>query len=200
MQPGSASHSLHSQDALGDALGDKSPFLSFMPQKFTKYLRPSDRADIILLAINNMRDPSTYSIRVAAHMVDVLVLGPAFQPGQVSRPGVAQLMLQPPGAPFLPRLCTWPALTPSPAGMPQREQKQLPEGAGETAALTLLTSPLPPVSPLQVLKIVRAIYTNLPSIRMLVAVNSLDRALRVLADKHPSEVVAGLLHCSPTCT
>ncbi|XP_037243121.1 maestro heat-like repeat-containing protein family member 7 isoform X4 [Falco rusticolus] len=101
--------------------------------KFTKYLRPSDRADIILLAIKNMRDPSTYSIRVAAHMVDVLVLGPAFQPGQV-------------------------------------------------------------------LKIVRAIYTNLPSIRMLVAVNSLDRALRVLADKHPSEVVAGLLQCSPTCT
>ncbi|NXK03941.1 MROH7 protein, partial [Herpetotheres cachinnans] len=52
---------------------------------FMKYLRPSDRTDIILLAIKSLRHPSTYSISMAAHMVDVLVVGPAFQLGQVSK-------------------------------------------------------------------------------------------------------------------
>lgn len=65
--------------------------------------------------------------------------------------------------------------------------------------LALLTSPLPPVSPLQVLNILWAIYENLPSIRAAVALNSLDRALLVLMGKYPSEVVASLLQCSPVC-
>ncbi|NXJ36605.1 MROH7 protein, partial [Ciconia maguari] len=100
---------------------------------FMKYLQPSDQADIILMAIKSLRAPSAYSISFAAHMVDVLVADPAFQPGQV-------------------------------------------------------------------LNIVWAIYRNLPSVRAVVALNSLDRALLVLMEKHPSEVVASLLQCSPTCT
>ena len=46
------------------------------------------------MAIKSLRAPSVYSISVAAHMVDVLVADPAFQPGQVSSPWVARLMLQ----------------------------------------------------------------------------------------------------------
>ena len=56
------------------------------------------------------------------------------------------------------------------------------------------------MSPLQVLNIVWAIYRNLPSIRAVVALNSLDRALLVLTGKHPSKMVASLLQCSPMCT
>ncbi|NXG81865.1 MROH1 protein, partial [Stercorarius parasiticus] len=125
--------SLHSQDALGDALGDESPLFSFIPQMFTKYLQPTDQVDIILIAIKSFRSPSIYSISVAAHMVDILVEDPAFQPGQV-------------------------------------------------------------------LNIVWTIYGNLPSIMAAVAHKSLDRALLVLTNKHPTEVVASLLQCSPTCT
>lgn len=111
--------SLHSQDALGDALGNKSPLLSFILQMFTKYLQPSDRVDIILMAMKSLRAPSAYSISLAAHMVDVLVADRAFQPGQVNSPWVAQLMLQPTGGLFLPWLCAWLALTPSQAGILQ---------------------------------------------------------------------------------
>ncbi|NWH52387.1 MROH5 protein, partial [Fregata magnificens] len=100
---------------------------------FVKYLQLSDQVDIILMAIKSLRAPSAYSISVAAHMVDVLVANPAFQPGQVQN-------------------------------------------------------------------VVWAIYRNLPSVRAVVALNSLDRALLVLMGKHPSEVVASLLQCSPTCT
>ncbi|NXS68455.1 MROH1 protein, partial [Pandion haliaetus] len=100
---------------------------------FTKYLQPSDRADIILMAIKSLRAPSAYSISMAAHMVDVLVADHAFQPGQVPN-------------------------------------------------------------------VVWVIYRSLPSVRAVVALNSLDRALLVLTDKYPSEVVASLLQCSPTCT
>lgn len=85
---------------------------------FTKYLQSSDQADIILMAIKSLRHPSAYSIRLAAHMVDVLVADRAFQPGQVNSPWVAQLMLQPTGGLFLPWLCAWLALTPSRAGIP----------------------------------------------------------------------------------
>ncbi|XP_074951533.1 maestro heat-like repeat-containing protein family member 7 [Phalacrocorax aristotelis] len=52
----------------------------------------------------------------------------------------------------------------------------------------------------QVLNIVWAIYRNLPFIRAVVALNSLERALLVLMHKQPSMVVASLLQCSPTCT
>lgn len=162
---------------------------------FMKYLQPTDQVDIILIAIKSFRSPSIYSISAAAYMVDILVEDPAFQPGQVSSPWVAQLMLQPTRGPFLPG--HWPALVQSQAGIPQQEQKQLPVGAGEMAALTLLTSPL---SSLQVLTIVWTIYGNLPSITAAVAHNSLNRALLVLTNKHPAEVVASLLQCSPTCT
>lgn len=192
--------SLHSRDGLGDTLGDKSPLLSFIPQMFMKYLQPSDQADIILMAIKSLRAPSACSISMAAYMVDVLVADPAFQPGQASSLWVARPMLQPTGGLFLPQFHTWPALTPSQAGIPQLPSKQLPAGAGEMAILTLLTSPLPPVSPLQVPNIVWAIYRNLPSIKAVVALNSLDRALLVLLGKHPREVVSSLLQCSPTCT
>ncbi|NXW04396.1 MROH7 protein, partial [Fregetta grallaria] len=50
---------------------------------FVKYLQPSDQVDIILMAINSFKAQSSYSISIAARMVDVLVEGPAFQPGQV---------------------------------------------------------------------------------------------------------------------
>lgn len=192
--------SLHNRDALGDALGDKSPLLAFILQMFTKYLQPSNQVDIILIAIKSMRAPSAYSISLASHMVDVLVADTAFQLGQVSSPGVAQLMLQPTRGPFSPWLCAWPALTPSQDGILQREWKQLPVGAGEMAALTLLTSPLAPLSSLQVLNIVWAIYRNLSYIKAVVALKSLDRLLLVLTNTHPSEVVASLLQCSPMCT
>ncbi|KAF1537889.1 Maestro heat-like repeat-containing protein family member 7, partial [Eudyptula albosignata] len=55
-------------------------------------------------------------------------------------------------------------------------------------------------SSLWVPNIVWAIYRNLPSIKAVVALNSLDRALLVLLGKHPREVVSSLLQCSPTCT
>ncbi|NWX81301.1 MROH5 protein, partial [Alca torda] len=100
---------------------------------FTEYLQPTDQVDIILIAIKSFRSPSIYSISVAAHMVNILLEDPAFQPGQV-------------------------------------------------------------------LNIVWTIYRNLPSITAAVAHNSLDRALLVLTNKHPTEVVASLLQCSPTCT
>ena len=56
------------------------------------------------------------------------------------------------------------------------------------------------MSVVQVLNIVWAIYRNLPFIRAVVALNSLERALLVLMHKQPSTVVASLLQCSPTCT
>ncbi|XP_040425168.1 uncharacterized protein LOC121075710 [Cygnus olor] len=52
----------------------------------------------------------------------------------------------------------------------------------------------------QVLNIVWAIYRTLPSVRAALALQSLDRALLVLASKRPRETVASLLQCSPTCT
>ncbi|NXL44764.1 MROH5 protein, partial [Podilymbus podiceps] len=58
----------------------------------------------------------------------------------------------------------------------------------------------PAFHPGQVLNVVWAIYSNLPSIRAAVALNSLDRALLVLTGKHPTEMVASLLQCSPICT
>lgn len=66
--------------------------------------------------------------------------------------------------------------------------------------LALLTAPLPPTSPLQVQNIVGAIYRNLPSITEELACKSLNKALQSLTDKHPRDVVASLLQCSPTCT
>ncbi|NXD82399.1 MROH5 protein, partial [Halcyon senegalensis] len=100
---------------------------------FVKYLQPSDKADIILMAIESLRATSAYSVSVAAHMIDILVVDSAFQPGKV-------------------------------------------------------------------LSIVCAIYRTLPSIEANVALKSLDRALLVMTGKHPSDMVASLLHCSPTCT
>ena len=97
--------SLHSQDALCDALGDKPPLLSFIAQMFKYHLQPSDQVDIILMAIKSLRAPSAYSIRVAAHMVEVLVADPAFPMGQVSSPWVAQPTLGPTRGSFLPGPC-----------------------------------------------------------------------------------------------
>lgn len=54
--------------------------------------------------------------------------------------------------------------------------------------------------PLQVLNIMWAIYRNLPSVSTEIALNSLKRALLVLTRKNPSEVVASVLQCSPTCS
>ncbi|NWR67102.1 MROH5 protein, partial [Bucorvus abyssinicus] len=51
--------------------------------RLTKFLHPSDRADIIFMAIKSMTDLSTYSISVAAHMVDVLVADAALKSGKV---------------------------------------------------------------------------------------------------------------------
>lgn len=99
--------SLHSQDGLGDAPGDKSPLLFFILQLFMKYLKPSSRANIILKAVKNMRSPSDYSISLAAYMVETLVSGSDFYPGQVGSPRMARPMLQPTGECFLPRLHTW---------------------------------------------------------------------------------------------
>eukprot|EP00075_Anas_platyrhynchos_P015396 XP_027304649.1 maestro heat-like repeat family member 5 isoform X3 [Anas platyrhynchos] len=52
----------------------------------------------------------------------------------------------------------------------------------------------------QVLHIVWAIYRSLPSVRAALALQSLDRALLLLASKRPRETVASLLQCSLTCT
>eukprot|EP00075_Anas_platyrhynchos_P014944 XP_027304197.1 maestro heat-like repeat-containing protein family member 6 isoform X2 [Anas platyrhynchos] len=52
----------------------------------------------------------------------------------------------------------------------------------------------------QVLHIVWAIYRSLPSVRAALALQSLDRALLLLASKCPRETVASLLQCSLTCT
>ncbi|NXE14817.1 MROH7 protein, partial [Lophotis ruficrista] len=73
----------HSRDALGDTLGDKSPLLSFIPQMLVQYLRPSDRVDVMLMAIKSLRSESTYSIKVAAHMVEVLVKESDFRQAQL---------------------------------------------------------------------------------------------------------------------
>ena len=54
--------------------------------------------------------------------------------------------------------------------------------------------------PLQVQKIVKVIYSSLPSITAQPALESLGRALLVLASKYPREMVSSLLGCSPTCT
>ncbi|XP_052535271.1 maestro heat-like repeat-containing protein family member 6 [Tympanuchus pallidicinctus] len=54
--------------------------------------------------------------------------------------------------------------------------------------------------PGQVRKIVKTIYGSLPSIEAEPALESLGRALLVLAGKHPREMVSSLLGCSPTCT
>ncbi|POI23606.1 hypothetical protein CIB84_012647, partial [Bambusicola thoracicus] len=54
--------------------------------------------------------------------------------------------------------------------------------------------------PGQVQKIVKVIYSSLPSIKVQSALESLGRALLVLASKYPREMVSSLLGCSPTCT
>lgn len=139
--------SLHSQDALGDALGDKSPFFFFFtPQMFMNYLQPSDQVDIILMAIKSMRTPSAYSISMAAYMVNVLVAESTFRPRQVSSPWVAGLMLQPTGGLFLPQLRAWPAPTPSRASTLQWKRKQLPVGVNRHAHPADIPT-LTPVSP-----------------------------------------------------
>ncbi|XP_065498931.1 maestro heat-like repeat-containing protein family member 7 [Caloenas nicobarica] len=100
---------------------------------FTKYLKPSSRANTILITIKHMTSPSDYSTSLAAYMLETLVSGSAFYPGQVQN-------------------------------------------------------------------IVEAIYRTLPSITEELACNSINRALQSLMDKHPRDVVASLLQCSPTCT
>ncbi|NXH75244.1 MROH7 protein, partial [Hydrobates tethys] len=57
----------------------------------------------------------------------------------------------------------------------------------------------PAFQPGHVLNIVWAIYRNLPSISEALALKRLDRALMVLMSNYPSEMVASLLQCSPTC-
>ncbi|NXC49347.1 MROH7 protein, partial [Penelope pileata] len=52
----------------------------------------------------------------------------------------------------------------------------------------------------QVQKIMQTIYKTLPNITAALALQSLDRALLVLASNHPREMVVSLLCCSPTCT
>lgn len=99
--------SLHSQDGLGDVPGDKSPLLFFILQLFTKYLQPSSRANIILIAIKNMRSQSDHSISLAAYMVETLVSGSAFYSEQVSSPWVARPMFQPTRGWFLLQLHAW---------------------------------------------------------------------------------------------
>ncbi|NXT96457.1 MROH7 protein, partial [Anhinga rufa] len=64
-------------------LGEREPDPTCLPATFMKYLQPSDKVDSILIAIKSLRASSAYTIRVAAHMVDVLVADPAFPPGQV---------------------------------------------------------------------------------------------------------------------
>ncbi|POI21291.1 hypothetical protein CIB84_014961, partial [Bambusicola thoracicus] len=54
--------------------------------------------------------------------------------------------------------------------------------------------------PWQVRKIVKVIYNSLPSVKAQPALESLGRALLVLASKFPGEMVSSLLVCSPTCT
>ncbi|XP_014814885.1 PREDICTED: maestro heat-like repeat-containing protein family member 7 [Calidris pugnax] len=100
--------------------------------RFMKYLQPTDRVDVILTAIKSLRAPSAYSFKVAARMVDFLVVNSVFRMGQV-------------------------------------------------------------------LNIVWAIYGNLPTITVAVARKSVDRALLVLTNRHPTWVVTGLLQCSPMC-
>lgn len=103
VQPGCVSHS----HCTGDVSGDKSPLLFFILQLFTKYLQPSSRANIILIAIKNMRSRSDHSISLAAYMVETLVSGSAFYSEQVSSPWVARPMLQPTRGWFLLQLHAW---------------------------------------------------------------------------------------------
>ncbi|NXI95085.1 MROH1 protein, partial [Psophia crepitans] len=100
---------------------------------FMEYLQPSDQIEIILMAIKSLRDRKPYTIRVAAHMVDILVEDPTFQPEQV-------------------------------------------------------------------LNIMWAIYRNFPSITEMMALESLHRALLLLTDRYPEEMVSSLLQCSLTCS
>lgn len=57
---------------------------SFIPQMFASHLPPSERTDIILMAIKTLTTPGAYNISMAAHMVTFLVSHTDFQPGQVS--------------------------------------------------------------------------------------------------------------------
>lgn len=57
---------------------------SFIPQMCAKYLQPSERTDIIFVAMKALKTPGAYSISMAADMVTVLVLHTDFPPGQVS--------------------------------------------------------------------------------------------------------------------
>ncbi|XP_061202882.1 uncharacterized protein LOC133208782 [Neopsephotus bourkii] len=51
---------------------------------FTKHLQPSERTDIILVAIKTLANPGVYSVSTAAHMLDILVPDTSFRTGQVS--------------------------------------------------------------------------------------------------------------------
>ncbi|KFP07975.1 Maestro heat-like repeat-containing protein family member 7, partial [Calypte anna] len=75
---------LQQRDAVGDARGDKSP-LSFIPQMFMKYLQPSHRVDITLMAMKNMKEPGQYSSQLSTYLVDTLLSEPVFQTWQVQR-------------------------------------------------------------------------------------------------------------------
>lgn len=57
---------------------------SFIPQMFAKYLQPSERTNIILMAMKTLTTPGVYSINMAAYMVNVLVSHTDFPPEQVS--------------------------------------------------------------------------------------------------------------------
>ena len=54
------------------------------------------------MVIKSLTAPSAYTTSVAAHMVDVLVAHPAFQPGQMRSPRVVWPRLEPSGGLFLP--------------------------------------------------------------------------------------------------
>ena len=156
--------------------------LSFLPQMFLKYLQYPERVSIFLTAIESMTVPSLHSTELAAHMVDVLTAEAHFPSGQVGT-CCCQGSRHRGSAPAL-------ALAPHLAGRQQLGWQQGP-------------APVPSHShpcPLQVQKIVKVIYSSLPSITAQPALESLGRALLVLASKYPREMVSSLLGCSPTCT
>ncbi|OXB58145.1 hypothetical protein ASZ78_006917, partial [Callipepla squamata] len=162
--------------------GDESSLLSFLPQMFLKYLLYPEKVDVFLTAIESMTEPRLHSTELAAHMVDVLAAEAHFPPGQV---GTCCCHSSSPlgSAPSL-------DLALRLAGRQQWGWQQGPALVPSHSHMW----------PLQVQKMVKMIYSSLPSIKAEPALESLGRALLVLASKHPREVVRSLLGCSPTCT
>ncbi|KAK4809451.1 hypothetical protein QYF61_014794 [Mycteria americana] len=173
---------------------------------FGKYLQPSEKTDIVLVAVEAMTDSSIYDKEEASSILHVAMREPASWLTEVSGLWLPCPALEP----FSRCSCLPPCFPPSlpnPGASgtilshfkPQSRMGRaaVSEAAEEMAALQWQHHPH--LCALQVPNIMRCIYENMECIGMASARHSLDLLLLLMTDQCPREVVTSLLKLSPSC-